>query len=94
MNERCDFCDDLVNKDDSETWKQVKGWVHGKKADSMTLREYTGRFAHAGCIAKVKVGQAPDQPSMLDDEATMMEASRRPSLEDLAIAEDLFNDGN
>lgn len=94
MNEQCCFCFEPVNKDDPESWKQVMGWVHGKKADSMTLREYTGRFAHAGCIAKLKAGQAPDQPSMLDDEATMMEASRRPSLEDLAIAEDLFNSDN
>lgn len=89
MNELCCFCFDPVNKDDPESWKQVMGWVSGPKAHGMTLREYTGRFAHAGCIAKLKAGQAPDQPSLLDEEV-IMEASRRPSLESLKAAEELF----
>ena len=59
-------CGNPVNPFDESTYKEVAGWVHGKKKDSLTMREDTGRHAHESCVLKLKVGQAPDQPSMFD----------------------------
>jgi hypothetical protein len=60
-------CGNPVNPYDEGTYKQVKGWVHGKKKDSLTLREDTGLYAHQHCVLKVKEGQSIDQPSIFDD---------------------------
>jgi hypothetical protein len=66
----CPFCNRHVARDHPETWKQVVGWVGGPRKDSMRLREDTGRYAHNHCVEKAQIGQAPDQPSLLDDEPT------------------------
>jgi hypothetical protein len=60
----CRFCGRDVDKDDPDTYRQVVSWVHGPKLDSPVLREQTGAFAHAKCIQRQFVGQAPDQPEL------------------------------
>lgn len=62
MAEECGLgCGKPVNPHDIGTWKEVRGWVGGPRKDSMRLREDTGRYAHASCVAKAQEGQAPDQ---------------------------------
>lgn len=68
MSEICALCGGPVNPYDVGTYKQVSGWVHGKKRDSMTLREDTGKFAHEYCVNKAKSGQAPDQPDLFGED--------------------------
>lgn len=60
----CPFCRQAVSPHDEESYREVSGWVHGKKADGMTLRDYTGRAAHGPCIEKAKIGQPPGQESL------------------------------
>jgi hypothetical protein len=60
-------CGESLDTNDETVYKEVAGWVHGKKKDSLTLRSDTGRYAHADCVQKVKDGQDPSQPSMFDD---------------------------
>lgn len=68
MQDLCVFCDQVVT--DSETaWKEVRGFVGGKKKDSMVLRIDTGRQAHDHCVAKARQGQAPDQLELFDESA-------------------------
>lgn len=64
MSVICPFCGKDVNPHDEGAHREVRGWVHGKKADGMALREYTGRAAHGPCIDKEKTGQPPDQESL------------------------------
>jgi hypothetical protein len=66
MSKPCAVCGGPVNPHDEGTWKQVLGWVHGKRKDGMTLREDTGQYAHDPCIAKMRSGQAPAQPDLFD----------------------------
>lgn len=87
MSEPCSFCGGPVNPYDVGTWKQVMGWVTGPKAHGMTLREYTGKYAHTACINKTRDGQAPNQASMLDEKEVI---SEKPSLDSLKAAEELF----
>lgn len=87
MAKDCALCGGPVNPHDQGTWKQVQGWVHGPKSDSMTLREYTERYAHQHCIGKAKAGQSPDQPSILDDAAS----SGLPHKSDTSIVEEFFD---
>lgn len=88
--DKCPFCGLSVDKHDPTTWHLVRGWVTGVKKDSMTMREYDGYYAHNACIKKVKAGQAPDQPSMLDEpDATGLDSSTGQP--DLKIAEDIFD---
>ena len=68
MSEPCDFCGGPVNPHDESTYKQVTGWVHGRKRDSMTLREDTGKYAHTHCIVKAKAGQPIDQPDLFGED--------------------------
>lgn len=68
MSESCYFCAGPVNPHDEGTYKQVTGWVHGKKRDSMTLREDTNKYAHQHCVIKAKGGNAPDQPDLFGDD--------------------------
>lgn len=63
----CALCGNEVDPHADETYKEVVGWVHGKKKDSLTMREDTGRYAHPHCVQNLKEGQAPDQPSMFDE---------------------------
>lgn len=63
-SEPCDFCGDPVSPWDETTYKQVIGWVGGRKSDGMTLREDTHRYAHQHCINKLKQGQPSDQPAL------------------------------
>lgn len=72
MSEPCDFCGGPVNPFDESTYKQVTGWVHGKKRDSMTLRADTGKYAHTACVLKAKGGNAPDQPDLFGEPAPRM----------------------
>jgi hypothetical protein len=62
-------CGKPLNPHDLGVWKEVTGFVGGPKKDSMALRTDTGRFAHDSCVHKAKQGQAPDQPSLLGDDA-------------------------
>lgn len=68
-SEACYFCSGPVNPHDASTWKQVAGWVHGPRKDSMTLREDTGKYAHAHCVEKAKAGQAADQPDLFGEDS-------------------------
>jgi hypothetical protein len=61
-------CGKPVNRHDESTYKQVRGWVHGKRKDSLTLREDTGEYAHEDCVKKTKEGQTVDQPSLFGDD--------------------------
>lgn len=70
MTEFCLFCSDPLNPHDLGVYKQVIGWVHGKKSDGMVLREYTEHYAHERCIRKQLGGQAPDQPDLFGEETT------------------------
>jgi hypothetical protein len=65
----CPFCYEQVDEHADETYKEVSGWVHGKKKDSLTLRQDTGRAAHPHCIQNLKEGQDPAQPSMFEEES-------------------------
>lgn len=64
MPNNCDFCLEPVRDDDPTAWKQVTGWVHGPKRDSLTLREPTGRVAHNECIDKARQGVLPNQEGL------------------------------
>jgi len=67
---RCAVCGgESVDKNAVSTWKQVIGWVHGPKADAMTLRQYTGQYAHDECIKRLKAGQAADQPDLFVEQS-------------------------
>lgn len=68
MSEACEFCGGPVNPHDQGAWKQVVGWVHGPRKDSMVLREDTHKFAHDHCVQKARGGQAPDQPDLFGDD--------------------------
>lgn len=61
-----------VTMSDDTIWKQVKGWVHGPKAHGLTLREYTDEYAHNACVNKARAGQAADQPSLLDEDYSVI----------------------
>lgn len=68
MSEPCELCgEDIEDIYDESVYKQVKGWVHGKKKDSLTLREDTHKYAHEECIKKTKEGQAVDQPDLFGE---------------------------
>ena len=86
----CPFCHASVDKHDPTTWHLVRGWVTGTKKDSMTMREYTGLYAHNACIKKVKTGQAPDQPSLMGDEVEITNVTVRIQ-PDLKLAEEIFD---
>lgn len=42
-------------------------WVNAETKDGAVLREYTNRAACKRCITTLQDGQAPDQPSLLDE---------------------------
>lgn len=67
MTTKCCLCLRDINPHDLSSWKEVTGFVGGPKKDSMVLRTDTGRYACTPCIHKAKEGQAPDQPSLLDE---------------------------
>lgn len=56
----CPFCEEGVNVDADDVYREVASWVHGPKQDGATMREPTGRYAHARCIELLKAGQSPD----------------------------------
>jgi len=56
----CPFCEEAVDVDSEEVYREVALWVHGPKSDGGTLREHTGRYAHPRCIELLKAGQSPD----------------------------------
>lgn len=63
----CVICGAPVNKHDADTWKRVMGFVRGPKSDGLTLRDYTGEYAHDHCIRDQQNGVAPDQGSLFDE---------------------------
>lgn len=67
MTKNCALCQGPVNPHDLGTWKQVIGWVHGPRKDSMTLRQDTGLYAHEACIQKARAGQPQDQPDLFEE---------------------------
>lgn len=67
---RCGLCGKEIDLDDPDNWKLVKGWVGGPKKDSMRLRKDMGYQAHDSCVEKLQAGQAPDQPSLLEEKLT------------------------
>lgn len=69
MSKPCYFCGESVNPFDVSTWKQVIGWVHGKRKDGMTLREDTENVAHDHCVTKARAGQSVDQPDLFGEDA-------------------------
>ena len=94
MSVPCSFCGGPVNPHDIGTWKRVQGWVHGPKADSMTMREYTGEYAHDHCVKKAKTGQAPDQPDMF--KATPPDYGKSTGFKTKVdgVVEELFGENN
>jgi hypothetical protein len=62
----CHYCKRPVDTGDDSTAFEVVSWVRGKKKDSYSLREYSGRVAHGSCIENLKAGIAPTQAT-LDD---------------------------
>lgn len=83
MTTQCMFCNGPVNPYDESTYALVSGWVHGKKRDSMTLREDMGQYAHEHCILKAKGGQAADQQSLLGDEPVVHDSKDDDTPDDL-----------
>ena len=81
MSEPCAFCGGPCNPYDESTYKEVAGWVHGKKSDSMTLRDDTGRVAHEKCVLKAKQGQAPDQPDLFGEDTVVTPEESQADLE-------------
>lgn len=51
---KCFFCDCPVDPDGRSTYRSIEGW-EGKRqkggANTIALREETGKYAHAACIA-------------------------------------------
>lgn len=62
----CFYCNQPLNVK-SDTPKQVVGWVHGAKQNSMAMSRPTGLYMHDECLKKAMSGQASDQPALLDD---------------------------
>lgn len=60
----CFFCDEHVDPDNPENFRQVTSWVSGPKLDGPVLRQQTGAVAHKECIDKRLLGQAPDQQAL------------------------------
>jgi hypothetical protein len=87
MSEPCYFCSGPVNPHDEGTYKQVVGWVHGKKRDSMTLREDTSKYAHRRCVVKAKSGQATDQADLFGEDEVQSDATGEPSQ---ALLDEIF----
>lgn len=77
-SDRCSFCEEAVDRNDPDTYHEVKSWVNGPKLDGPKLREQTGRVAHKRCIELQVAGQAPDQPELFvtEDHAVFREALR------------------
>lgn len=87
--EACPLCHNSINKDDPTNWKQVVGFVGGPKKDSMRLRQDTGILAHDTCVKKLAEGQAPDQPSMFEDQYYLTKNSGIVPLEEIGLPEEL-----
>lgn len=66
MSRLCALCEKKIRLSDPGLWKEVKGFVGGRKKDSMTLRRDTGRYAHDTCVKAAQDGQEPNQVSLLD----------------------------
>lgn len=64
----CTFCEQPVDENDKDTYREVSSWVSGPKLDGPKLREQTGRVAHKHCVENLAHGQAPDQPLLITDE--------------------------
>ena len=64
----CHFCKERISGQDLDDpdaiYKEVTSWVTGPKLQSPTLREHTGRIAHATCVKKMLDGEAPDQVAL------------------------------
>ena len=60
----CFICSKSVDRHDSDTWKQVIGFVGGPRKDSMRLRADTGFFAHNECVQRKQRGVAEDQAEL------------------------------
>ena len=71
----CYFCDKRVDETDEENYRQVSSWVNGPKLDGPKLRQQTGLLAHKSCVKNVVAGQAPDQPTLLDEPGIYKEVS-------------------
>jgi len=90
MTKPCDLCGGPCNPYDESSYKQVAGWVHGKKSDSMTLREETGKVAHEKCILKAKAGIAPDDADLFEEQR--QDADDRPiEIMPQELIEELFD---
>jgi hypothetical protein len=81
----CFYCTERVDSSDPDTWKQVTGWVGGPRKDGMTAREDTGRYAHNHCLAKVRLGQSPDQQDLFGEDVLppARPAEPEPSIEEV-----------
>lgn len=93
MSVECFVCKGPVNPHDEGAWKQVIGWVHGKRKDGMTLRVDTGAYAHHACVLKLREGQAPDQDDIFAEQKenpTIRADRTRP---DEWLNKELFDDG-
>lgn len=69
MNHTCKLCGNEV-LDTDVTWKEVIGWVGGRKKDSMRLRTDTGEVAHDICITKAMAGIPMDQEDLFTETDT------------------------
>ena len=60
----CFFCEQPVERNDTQTWHQMIVWVGGPKRHGSRLAEETGNLAHADCIQKAVAGISPDMEPM------------------------------
>lgn len=63
----CSFCEQPVDIENENTYREVSSWVNGPKLDGPKLREQTGRFAHPHCVENLVAGQSVDQPELFDE---------------------------
>jgi hypothetical protein len=69
METSCGLCHQLLNPDDPDNWKEVRGWVGGPKQDSMRLRSDTGELAHDTCVLAAADGQVPGASDLFAEDS-------------------------
>ena len=53
MKDACHFCGKPVDPDGRSTYRSIEGWEGRRSkggANTITLRQETGRYAHSSCV--------------------------------------------
>lgn len=64
----CEFCHEAVAPDRPGTFQWTAGWVECRSAGgghAIALPEWSPRWAHKACVARLRDGIHPDQGSLL-----------------------------